>query len=432
MGITDSPGFCVLPWIHLNLNPDGASTLCCQSPGTPIFEDGRPLNAQTHTLAEIWNSDGLKDLRRRMAMGEELPQCAACFRDEHYRGQSYRTQVRDKWLDGNPTLKAAIEAAPDWTSPGDPLYLDIRFGNLCNLKCTICKPLYSSQIERDPAHAPWVIDAPYQRLPSRFEGETDWSQADALVDEITALSGSVQLIQLAGGEPTVNKGQMRWLRRLGEQGRASDIDLEVTTNLSNLHPEVLETFRRFKSLMIVVSIDGTGATYEYVRFPSKWESLTRNVARLKSVCPDAKLSLNFVLQTINAFNIVDVFEWAQDQDLYPQVYIGRGLDRYNDFRILPPAGRNEIRARIAAYFHRNGNRDFSVLQKNVAAIFDETDETDFTEEQRQTSAKGFMHFVNDMDRSRGLSFKTAAPEVYSSIADYHGGWDESCRHALAG
>ena len=28
---TDSPSFCVMPWVHLHANPDGVATLCCQS-----------------------------------------------------------------------------------------------------------------------------------------------------------------------------------------------------------------------------------------------------------------------------------------------------------------------------------------------------------------------------------------------------------------
>src|SRR5215204_3078069 len=165
LGPSHNKKFCILPWIHMNLNPDGAATLCCQS-HHPIYDDlGRPLNAQTHSLSELWNSSGMKDIRRRMAAGEELPHCAACFHNESFGRASYRTHSNDRWL-GHPVygmkLQRAVEESTDGAAKHTPMYFDLRLGNICNLKCTACKPLYSSQIERDPVHAKWVVDAPYQ------------------------------------------------------------------------------------------------------------------------------------------------------------------------------------------------------------------------------------------------------------------------------
>jgi MoaA/NifB/PqqE/SkfB family radical SAM enzyme len=432
MGTVDSKSFCVLPWIHMNLNPDGAATLCCYSPAHPIFDEvGTPLNAQTHRLEDIWNSSAMKDIRRRMSAGEELPHCNGCFHNEKHTGASYRTQSRARWLDGDPALATAIENAADWTAPQAPLSFDLRLGNLCNLKCTACKPLYSSQIERDPVHSAWVDGAPYLRFPSRFDGTGDWSQAEGLVGEIMDLSANLKWIQLAGGEPTINKTQMGWLRRLREEGRAADIDLQVFTNLSNVHPEVFEIFRAFKSLAVDLSIDGHGPMYEYVRFPGKWGTLTRNVTKLREVRPDARLSINCVLQAINAFNVIDLLSWAQDEGIRIVVSIGRGLDRYNDFRILPPALQREARAKVNEYLMRQSNRDIAELRLVMDNVFDEMGATDFTDEQRRIAIVGLMQFVNDLDRSRGISFAKVAPEIIAGVISYHGGWDPALRHSAA-
>ena len=40
---------------HMNLNPDGKATLCCQSHRPITDEAGRSLNAQTHSMKEISN-----------------------------------------------------------------------------------------------------------------------------------------------------------------------------------------------------------------------------------------------------------------------------------------------------------------------------------------------------------------------------------------
>jgi sulfatase maturation enzyme AslB (radical SAM superfamily) len=371
-------------------------------------------------------------IRRRMAAGEQLPHCDACFNNESYGRASYRTYSNQRWLTDHPkasALEHAIEASDDGSAPHSPMYFDLRLGNVCNLKCTACKPLYSSQIERDLVHAKWNTDAPYVRLQNRFGSEGEWFDADAMVEEVVKLADNLALIQLAGGEPTINKTQIALLQNLCATGRAPDIDLEVVTNLSNVRPEVFDLFAQFKSLTVALSIDGIHQTYEYVRFPGKWSSIVKNVARLRETRPGVRVSINAVLQAVNALNIVDLFDWADSEDIAINLSIGRGLDHYNDFRILPTAIRDELRTRFEDYFTRKGNLDRVSVRQNIQSIFAEMDATAFPEELRRERALNFMHFINDMDKSRQLSFRTTAPEIYGAIAAEFGHWDNRTRYA---
>jgi MoaA/NifB/PqqE/SkfB family radical SAM enzyme len=429
---TTSKSFCVLPWIHMNLNPDGAVTLCCQSHQRIHDDQGRQLNAQTHSLQEIWNSSGMKDIRGRMAAGEELPHCNACFNNERFGRASYRTLSNERWLAAHPNgsaLQQAIERSAEGVAPRPPMYFDLRLGNICNLKCTACKPLYSSQIERDPVHSKWIVDAPYVRLAKRFADEGEWFDADAMLDEIVGLSDDLSLIQLAGGEPTINKTQIAFLQNLCATGRAANIDLEVVTNLSNVRPQVFDIFAKFKSLTVALSIDGSHLTYEYVRYPGKWSSLVKNIGRLREARPGVRLGINAVLQAVNAYNVVELFNWADSEDISIHLSIGRGLDHYNDFRILPPAVRAELRGRFEGYFARKGNQGLEAVRQNIESIFTEMDATDISDADRRERTVNFMHFINDLDKSRGLSFKAAAPDLYDDIVAYHGSWNGETRYA---
>src|SRR5262245_45922876 len=189
--ITDGKTFCILPWIHMNLNPDGAVTLCCQSHDKICDDEGHALNAQTHSLTEIWNSRAMREIRRDMAEGRLRPACIACVRNESFDRLSHRTYTNKVWLRERPegtAIAKEIDQSNDWEASA-PRYIDFRLGNMCNLKCTACKPLYSSQIERDPVQSQWVPkDAPYVRLHHRFGGVDDWQDADELSREIIALS----------------------------------------------------------------------------------------------------------------------------------------------------------------------------------------------------------------------------------------------------
>jgi hypothetical protein len=136
-----------------------------------------------------------------------------------------------------------------------------------------------------------------------------------------------------------------------------------------------------------------------------------------------------VLQAVNALNMVELVSWADDLNIPIGIFIGRGLDHYNDFRILPPSVRTTLRQRFDQHFARRGTRDSTALRENVDSVFQEMDDTDFTEEQRRERIIGFMQFVNDMDKTRRLSFKTAFPDLYASILAHHGSWDTHTRYA---
>jgi hypothetical protein len=57
------------------------------------------------------------------------------------------------------------------------------------------------------------------------------------------------------------------------------------------------------------------------------------------------------------------------------------------------------------------------------------DATDFAEDVRRERVRNLMHFVNDMDKSRGLSFRSIAPEMYDALVNYYGHWDTGTKYA---
>jgi hypothetical protein len=105
------------------------------------------------------------------------------------------------------------------------------------------------------------------------------------------------------------------------------------------------------------------------------------------------------------------------------------LDHYNEFRILPRAVRDEFRARFELYFLRKGNRLSASVQQNVDSILAEMEAAGISEEERHERIVNFMHFVNDMDASRRLSFRSIAPDTYDAVSAYVGRWDAATRHA---
>src|SRR5262245_32051465 len=89
---TTNDTFCILPWMHLTVLPDGTSRICC------VASDG-PLSLQKSTLAEIWNSEHMRKLRRDLVAGRPVQECSVCYRDEQEGGISHRHMVNRTWLE---------------------------------------------------------------------------------------------------------------------------------------------------------------------------------------------------------------------------------------------------------------------------------------------------------------------------------------------
>ena len=75
---------CMAPWVHTYLSPQTERRMCCASrEPAQNFEQYIDTKSGTGkyipiTLEEHWNSDHMRDVRRRMIAGETLPECEVC------------------------------------------------------------------------------------------------------------------------------------------------------------------------------------------------------------------------------------------------------------------------------------------------------------------------------------------------------------------
>lgn len=150
------PSFCVLPWMHLDINPQGTAKICCRAAGPLKAQDGAIMSLYHSTLEEMWNSPYMRAVRRAMCAGAPLKECAGCYADEKATGTSHRKRALEKWL--SVEIKASIldSTVNGGIARAAPVFLQVNPGNLCNLKCRMCSCTFSSQIEKDPVHAAWA------------------------------------------------------------------------------------------------------------------------------------------------------------------------------------------------------------------------------------------------------------------------------------
>ena len=158
--------FCMAPWTHTYLSPQGERRLCCASREEHSFqkqyidstndekygviassktdvEDFNPVSLKDH-----WNSPYMRDIRIKLMAGEEIPQCDVCNKNLLMEGESYRG-----WFTG-ALFKDKIQEAFNKTDDTghttmEPISFDYRFSNLCNFKCRMCGEQLSSSWEAE-------------------------------------------------------------------------------------------------------------------------------------------------------------------------------------------------------------------------------------------------------------------------------------------
>jgi MoaA/NifB/PqqE/SkfB family radical SAM enzyme len=130
--------FCVLPWVSLEASPIGTVRPCCLADDEIVNDNNEKFSLMTADFADIQNSQHMRTLREQFLAGEKPQTCRKCWNEE----RAGRTSKRMHTLDRMKHMGISNE----WTADAKPLmFLDLKLGNICNLKCRICGSWSSSQ-----------------------------------------------------------------------------------------------------------------------------------------------------------------------------------------------------------------------------------------------------------------------------------------------
>jgi MoaA/NifB/PqqE/SkfB family radical SAM enzyme len=418
-----SDTFCILPWKSLSFSPNGCARVCCQFTGFLAAEDGSRLSIHKHSLEEIWNSQDMRSIREDLLAGKQVTACEQCYHHEAAGEISLRQLANADWQRGLPDEDlTALEPLRAWSAAHDhrvppPSQLELILGNLCNLKCRMCLASYSSRIQSDPVHRKWSGSD----LPVVSDG-LHWWQQEALIGELLRHPERLVELTLIGGEPLIIKECGHILQRLIDAGVAPRIDLSFTTNGTTTSSPWLKLTQQFRRLNLFFSIDGAGATYEYIRYPARWATLGKNIEFFRGL-PNATLGAHVTVQAYNVLDIVDLFRHLDRIGLR---FSSLALVRPERLaaRVLPPPARRLAAQRLRAYAGqdcRPEHRDLVLgLAGGLESLGDGWDPDLFQE---------FIRFTNDLDRSRGQSLRQALPELWDALAAAGVGWSDATEHA---
>lgn len=300
MNITENKSFCTMLWNNVSADPAGNIKPCCISRDIIKKPDGTPYNLGRDKIVDFYNSPDYVEIRRKMLAGETVPGCSQCTQIESYGKQSKRIITNRNWPRVTIQTKTVVEPKIE--------YFDLRFGNLCNLKCRSCMPLNSSQLDSQ------VKEYPELKQFYRESGFNinDWYETDIFDENLLSNLSHIKFLYITGGEPSLIKKNFELLEKLIATGYSKNISLMVNSNLTNDKTYFFDLLSEFKHTMFLASIDGYGKTQEYLRYPSDWNQIDKNIHKLVNRNADnINLHVSPVVQIGNLNTIVDLFEYCE-------------------------------------------------------------------------------------------------------------------------
>lgn len=390
--------FCVLPWISLEASPIGTVRPCCLADNELCNDTGTKFELSTATFAEIQNSADMKKLRQQFLDGEKPQTCRKCWNEERAGRTSKRMHTLDR-------LKH-MGISEEWTTDAKPLmFLDLKLGNICNLKCRICGSWSSSQFateelnDMNPAEDK-KASFPYQMLRAGAwprENERFWSEIDRSLNDI-------RYIEFTGGEPFMIREHFDMLQGIVDRGIADQVEIHYNTNGTQWPEGAEHIWKHFKTVEIAFSIDDVEARFEYQRSNAVWTELCANLDRfrdLKEIYPNIQLQ---ICTTVNVFNVRyldQVADWIyKNRESFGFVYWNMMHDAwYFSIGCLPDIAKQKIAD------HLRSAAIPDIYREEINRVIDFM--------QRGASTDGFMTRmkIRDLDRKRQQNLKTVAPEI---------------------
>lgn len=334
--------FCPLPWNSVNLRNNGDLRICCntnsytKNRGILRKSDDTPYNAGRDDWNDARNAELLKEVRVAMMNGEWHPECERC-RQEELNGlrsrREYENEDWGKWL-GDITLEKVLpHTEEDGTIHADEIpieFMDIRYGNFCNLKCRMCGPTDSHQWYDDhvaiSGHTGFKDSGGRIQLVKNNKGRWttdayDWFQGNNRYwDNFEKYAPNAKKLYIVGGEPLIIDEHTESLERIVASGRAGKVRLEYNTNLTTVPDKLIHLWEQFKQVRIGVSIDGYGDVFNYQRSPANWDAVYKNMQRLEQADINLKAWYAFTVTPLNIFHLPEFMRWKLTES---------GLENFN-------------------------------------------------------------------------------------------------------
>ena len=276
--LTENKSFCGAAFGALVQNHDGEGyRFCCYQ------------NKLLTTKSFDYSNDIMNGVRQDMIAGNPIAQCEICTTRENNNLPSPR-QLRTKQM----VELSSFRSVKEFVDNNTVFDYDIRTGNRCNAQCRMCCV--------DDSH---LLDKEFYKL--------------GITDKLAGLSPptnfaivdipNVKRLYVAGGEPTISREFIDFLKECVEQNR-TDFLLQINTNAFVLSKKFLDIIKHFSNVEFIVSVDGFEDALYYIRYPITWDKLAKNICTLDGC---GRVCFNISVSIYNAARLYPLVNYLNTQ-----------------------------------------------------------------------------------------------------------------------
>lgn len=288
------------------------------------------------SFSDITNSKSYIEIRNQLDRDQWPSGCFRCKEDEEKGLHSKRQFYKDIEL----------------KLPYD-FMIDISMGNFCNLKCRMCGPhnstLWNSDfkllVENSLIKDPGINFSAYQL------SDNDIAK---LSEHIESVEGNI-FLELKGGEPLIMPQTKALIDKLVTLKNSKKITMLIVTNGTIIPKWITEVNEKFNKLQLVVSIDGVGEVFNYIRGTEKfsYNECLKNIRYYRSL-GNIDLRFNVVVQNLNIHQILDVHQTLEEFNTTIN-YITLSMPKFLEVNVMPQQARETIYSKFSSNSKKFGN-----------------------------------------------------------------------------
>ena len=297
--------FCIKPFTSVVIDTSGNLKPCCSlNKKLSRFKNKKVANA-SNGINKYYNSKYSQYLRKKFLNNEAPEECQTCW-DQEARGfesERIRKNNLHKVL-----FKKNYEKYLKLIKKYDlktPIEINLAMTNLCNLKCLMCDGTSSSQLLIENFKLGYQTDL--------VQKDFDWTvlTKQKIIDQILK-NNSLEYLNLTGGETLMVPEIFRLLDKL----KNKNLKIVIFTNGTQYNERIVSKLKQLKNLHIIFSLESTNKQNEYLRFPSAWNNIQRNIINLQKDLPKTIFLINCTVQNLNILYLDQLINFAHNHNLH--------------------------------------------------------------------------------------------------------------------
>jgi MoaA/NifB/PqqE/SkfB family radical SAM enzyme len=306
---------CMLPWMSIEASPMGTARPCCLAREEITDENGVKYDLKKSTLQDAYKSIYMQNLRQQFRNGEKPETCKLCWEEEAAGRDSKRIHSRVR-------LKELYQQV-DWANdtPDQLWFIDLKLGNICNLKCRICGSWSSSKWAAEELDYMPKGSNKKEHIAYQWLKQGKWpEESPDFWENLKTLLPQIKYFEFTGGEPWLIEEHWDLLNYAVDTGDSKHIDIHYNTNatVDPMGKDKSWVWTEFGRVDIAFSIDNVEERFEYERYGANWieaNNIINDIHMSRYIdSPNITTQLCFTINIQNVYYLDELLAWAETKE----------------------------------------------------------------------------------------------------------------------